>query len=251
MKLIRIAAAALVFATPTAFAEVKQLELSGGHQKDQYCDIHLGDTVYHLPVAEYSIGAGPCDEATNHAVINFSLILPDLEPVTANPSEAAQWGKGTGFHRELHILVEYYRNFISQTKMIDEAFEDSVRSKISDQQYVASHPESATKFANKHYLDRDVYVTLPNGCKKYFGPTLAGDVIQICKVNDYDDDFLFVRCNTLMASGKSIPYPVCTVMINIGDKTQLTYSFGYNYFNQALDIHKKLLALLATFRLPT
>jgi hypothetical protein len=118
------------------------------------CDVHIGDTVYHLPVAAYLMSAGPCNVTTNHVAAHFSLILPGLDPASDDPAEVANWGKGTGWHRELHILVEYIKdyNFASQQQLIDDAFAVSEEAMATTNNTLLRIPNQLRNFRTSNIL---------------------------------------------------------------------------------------------------
>jgi hypothetical protein len=203
-------------------------------------DVQFGDTIYRLPVDKYLIGINPYNKARDHAAFTFNALLPDVTPASDDPVEATKWGKGTGWHRQIFGLVEYGRNFISPEQMLEKEFESSRDMKaFADKHY-------ATTLSDLIYLDRTKFSTLPNGCRKYEGETgLNANVLQVC---ENGGDMVLVEC----ATGNThihIPSPSCSVHTNIADKTELTYHYGFNYFELALDIHLKLRALIESFRM--
>lgn len=173
----------------------------------------------------------------------FSLILPDLTPSTSDPYEVAKWGTGTGFHKQLHISVEYGMNYISQEQALENAFAQSQNMKS-----LQDKDESEGKtIVRLKYLDRNHFRYLPNGCKQYEGYAIGGSMFEVC---GHGDDLLVIGCQTEAGlSGGRRGFPYCKVMINYADRTQLTYSFGYEYLYYMPEIHKKLIALLDGFRL--
>jgi hypothetical protein len=61
--------------------------------------------------------------------------------------------------------------------------------------------------------------------------------------SDNDGDVLIIECATYA------PAPGCQVYgSRVTDETQLSYAYGYEYFDQALEIHRKLLSLINSFR---
>jgi hypothetical protein len=236
-----------------------------------YRDVRFGPTVYRIPYEKYHVGIQPYDPQRDHAALVFSLILPDLAPSTSDPAEVATWGKGTGFHKELHILVEFGQDYISQEQQFQNAFEDSARMKaLQDARAHDGKPMNRFRI-----LTPEDFSSQPNGCKIYQGYMIGGDLMQVC---DIGSSLLVTICDTDTATEsnriKSEPgaitgvlgvpihgtilgalglpihvNPYCKVMINYADKTQLTYSFGYEYLEIAPEISKKLTALLDGFRL--
>lgn len=198
-------------------------------------DVRFGETIYRIPVAKYRIWSKPYATANDPPTFGFSLILPDLAPVTSDPAEVATWGKGTGWHRELHVLVQYWRDYITQQKMLENAFNDSKRMKALQDEY----EKQGKKVVRSRYLDKDVYTELPDGCRRYEGYAIGGNVVQVCGEGQ---SLLVTKCVT------DVPSPGCHVAITYADKTQLTYSYGYDYADQGLAIHRKLIALLDSFR---
>jgi len=196
---------ALVPLVSGASAEQAELKQGADFYQDgiHYREVYFGNVVYRLPVTKYSIGISPYNVTRDHASFGFSLILPDLSRLSSDPTEVATWGKGTGWHRELHILVEYGRDFISQQKKLDWAFDSSEQLKDADYQHnLASHPEIVN---NSKFLDKSVYGTMPDGCKKYVGESLAGDVLKVCNFNGYKEDIFLVECSTGEAHFFSVP----------------------------------------------
>lgn len=203
-------------------------------------EVSFGGTVYHLPVKKYRIWVQQYDRTRDHAAFGFSTILPDLSPATSDPDEVATWGKGKGWRKEMPILVEYGWNFITQAEAIENAFNDSKRmKKLQDDD--ENEGKEVSRFT---YLDKNIYTELQNGCRRYDGHSIAADVIQIC---GQGETLTVIEC-ALGTPKHRLPSPSCKVMFNLTDKTQVTYSYGYNYFELAPEIHKKLVALLNSFR---
>jgi hypothetical protein len=69
--------------------------------------------------------------------------------------------------------------------------------------------------------------------------------VQICDLNGYSDKVIFISCAGVLYL--KVASPSCTVRFKIGDHAQVTYDFGYDYFDQALEIHRKLLTLIASW----
>ena len=143
-----------------------------------YQDVQFGPTVYRIPYEKYNVGIQPYDPARDHAAFFFSLILPDLAPSTSDPAEVASWGTGTGWHRQLHILVEYGRDYISQQQQMLNAFSqsESMKKMTEDDARRAGKP---VKHIFK-YMTADHFDTLANGCRLYHGYAIAADTMMVC-----------------------------------------------------------------------
>ncbi|MDR3466573.1 MAG: hypothetical protein P4M07_11570 [Xanthobacteraceae bacterium] len=247
---IRLAIAALAILAATRSDTVRAQQWAQSRPSDiyrdgvRYRDVQFGDTTYRLPVSKYMIGITPYDKERNHAAFTFDAILPDVTPASDDPEEVAKWGKGKGWFRQIHGLIEYGRNFITQERMAEEAFKYSQSLKALRDAGTKKHQEL---LADLKYLDPNVYTTLANGCRRYEGEALAGNIFQVCGSGD-DDNMLVVECRTGNAHFR-VPSPSCEVMINVADNTQLTYFYGYDYFERAQDIHRKVVALIKSFRI--
>ena len=210
----------------------------------RYRDVQFESTTYRLPVDKYRIGITPFDKERDYAAFIFDAIAPNVTPSSDDPEEVAKWGKGKGWFRNLHGLVEYGWNVRMQQKTLEDRFEDSRRFKVMIERE-SKDPQNALK--KWKFLDPNVYELLANGCRKYEGYFLTGNVIQVCGNGD-DEHMLLVSCDLGDARGK-VPSPSCSVMINIAGKTRLKYSYSYDYFDDALEIHRRLIALLNSFRI--
>ena len=217
-------------------------------QSSAYRDVQFGGKTYHLPAVEYRMWVQPYDKVREHAAFGFSAIAPTIAPATSDPEEAATWGKGTGWHREIHILVEYGNSFVSQQKQIENVFgqTESMR-RLEDNLQREGRP--VVRF---RLLDRGDFTTLPDGCKRYQGYALTGNEIRIC--DDAGAPLLSIcdsRTSMPLVGGRTWKLnPYCSVMENADERTQLTYSFSYDYAGKVLQIHRDLLAMLKSFRAP-
>ncbi len=237
-RLRKIAAIAFVNAIACADECVVTLAQSQG-----YTDVLFGSERYHLPAANYRMWVQNYDKDRDHAAFGFSAILPDIAPATTNPAEAATWGTGTGWHREIHVLVEYGRNFIAQEQQLDNAFAFAEKLKSMENKEKENNTRPMPPNAIK-YISRDKYEIMTNGCKKYEGEGLGGnEVLQVC---DEPNPMIFIECD--LGLTHKFPYPSCKSAFNLSDKTQVTYSYGYDYFEQGQDIHHRLVELLMSFR---
>jgi len=203
--------------------------------------ILLGNTRYNLPIEKYRIWIQPHDKTSDHAAFGFDAILPDVAPATSDLTEAKTWGTGTGWHRDVHVLVEYGRNFISQKQQFENAIQQSQTMKELQDTEI-SKGQSVARFK---YIYKDNYAKLDNGCKKYEGYSIGGNVMQLCEKNG---DLLVIQCHAETEINNYKLSPYCTVMITIDETTQLTYSYSYSYFDLAPDIHHRLVDLITSFR---
>lgn len=210
----------------------------------RYRDVQFGDTIYRLPVDKYRIGITPFDKERDYAAFIFDAVAPDLTPPSDDPEEVAKWGKGKGRFRNLHGLVEYGWNVQTQQKQLEDSFEDSRRFRSHIERW-SKDPQSVLR--KLKFLDPNVYSTLPSGCRRYEGYFLTGNVIQVCENGD-GEHMLVVSCDLGDARGR-VPSPSCKVTINIAARTRLTYSYSYEYFDSALEVHRKLISLLNSFRI--
>ena len=124
----------------------------------------------------------------------FSLILPDLAPSTSDPAEVATWGTGTGFHKELHILVEYGMNYISQEQQFENAFSQSEAMRRSSEAFDTDHGLNITQ--HRHFLDRNTFELQSNGCKKYVGESIFSTMLYTCRENS---SIILTTCRTNVA----------------------------------------------------
>lgn len=202
-----------------------------------YRDVQFGPTTYRVPYEKYRIGIQPYDPESDYAAMVFDLILPDLAPSTSDPAEVATWGRGTGWHRQLHILVEYGRNFISEKQQFESAFSQSAEMRVSSESYDKEHRIDNTK--NRTFLDFNKFITEPNGCRRYIGESINSTMIEECGEGV---SMFITKCKT------DVPSPSCHVMTNYADKTQLWYGYGESYLGLAPTIQAKIAALLDSFR---
>ena len=100
------------------------------------------------------------------------------------------------------------------------------------------------------YLDPDRFETMQNGCRRYVGYAIAGNETLMCETQE---GIVYVACHP----EKGVPldngtfwtwYPYCKVNVNIGERTALTYTFGYDYIKNFPDMHHRLVSLLRSFR---
>ena len=202
----------------------------------EYTSLVLPDQSYRIPSKEYNVFVQQYNAKNGQAAFGFDLILPDLLPSTSDPEETAQWGNGTGWHKDLHILMQYGVDTISQKKLMEDRFkesEDLKNSKI---------------FIYKQYLDPNKYTLLPNQCKKFEGEFLGGDVMIVC---GNGNTMWVTTCDSSthainLPSYKTSPY--CQTTVKYMGKMQLTYAYGYQYIDHVVEIHNNLLKLLDSFR---
>ncbi len=217
-------------------------------QSPTYRDVQFGEKTYHLPAVGYRMWVQSYDKVREHAAFGFSAIAPAIAPATSDPEEAATWGKGTGWHRQIQILVEYGNTFVSQQKQIENAFDNTESMRRAED----SLQRQGRPVVHSRLLDQGNFITLPDGCKRYQGYALTGDEIRIC---DDAGAPLLAICDSrtsmpLVGGGTWTRSPYCRVMENADEKTRLTYSFSYDYADKVLQIHRDLLALLKSFRTP-
>ena len=220
-------------------ALLNEVELDIAQSSPGYRDVQLGPNVFHVPYQQYHVGV-PTGQP-QYPALAFSLILPELAPITSDPAEVATWGKGTGWHRELHILVQYYVNYISQQQQFDNAFQRSAEMEVLVE-LDPLHPHVIP------ILSRDNFSIEQNGCKRYYGYAGIGNIMDVCGSGDL---LLVAICNTDPGPASWHFNPYCQVMVNYADKTQLTYAFGYDYLPFLPEIQNKLTALLDSWKQPT
>lgn len=189
--------------------------------------------VYRLPVRQYNMWVQPYSAKTDQAAFGFELILPNLAPSTTDPAETAQWGNGTGWHRQLHVFMQYYVDPISQQKMADLDF------KASDWFRRASILRPPIK--PQKYLDPKKYTVLTNGCRKYEGVFDEGEILLECGTGD---SMWTTQCEV------ERPAPACQSVFKFDHKMQLNYIYGFNFVDRNVEIHDNLIKLLKSFRVP-
>ena len=173
----------------------------------------------------------PYSAKSDQAAFGFSLILPNLAPSTTDPAEAAQWGMGTGWHRELHILMQYGVDTASQQKIADGTF------KVRDYYRPASIRHQPVRI--QQCLDPKKYIVLPNGCRQYG--------VNGCEI--------LLECGTresmwVTTCKLDVPAPDCQSVIKFDNKMQLNYYYGFNFVDRNVEIHDNLIKLLKSFRVP-
>jgi hypothetical protein len=124
--------------------------------------------------------------------------------------------------------------------MLENAFSESQDMKLR-QDKDAKEGYLGSRFK---YLDKNIYTKMQNDCKKYNGYAINSDTIQVCEL---DNSLLVIDCNTTEMINNYKLSPSCNVRVNIGNKTQLTYSYGYDYFDKATIIHNNLIILIKSF----
>ena len=210
----------------------------------EYKDVWFGRTLYRLPVRKYWIWVQQYNAERDHAAFGFDALVPDATPMADDPAEVAVWGKGQGWHRNLHVMVEYGKNLISQSQMLRNAFDNNNSAKIRREK--SANERGVKNIPNISFLDLSKYTILLNGCRRYDGLFISRNIIQEC--GDGEELILF-SCQTVMFGDEiKIPYPGCSVSFNIYDKVAVDYSFGYEHFDWAPEIHRNLVALLNSFR---
>ncbi|MGR7994431.1 hypothetical protein [Xanthobacter sp. ZOL 2024] len=209
---------------------------------DHYTDVYFGNIFCHLPDKEYRIWIQRYNQDKKYGALGFSLILPNLDPATTDPSEAKRWGTGVGWGKELSILVEFGDNYINSKKMINYLF-DRANSSMRRQGQSNAGGGSVNQ---SNILDRNKFTTLRNGCKRYDGDAIAFDVIQICHE---DEGPVLISCK-VGPEEKWSKNPYCHAKINVTEGMRVSYSYGYAYFEESLELHDKLLTLLRSFCTP-
>jgi hypothetical protein len=137
-----------------------------GAQSGGAHDVQLGPETYRIPDA---YGVSVRQRQADYAAMTLDLVLPDLAPASSDPAETSHWGNGTGWHKQMHILVEYSSkpsNPDFQQRMLNHAFDDAELEK----QFPALGP----------FLSRDNFTIQPNGCRVYSSDYIVGDVLQTC-----------------------------------------------------------------------
>ena len=202
--------------------------------RPEYVLLEIPGQAYRLPVKKYNMWVHPYSAKTDQAAFGFSLILPDLAPSTTDPAEAAQWGTGTGWHRELHVFMQYEdAELISQQQMADEDFQQSDYFRRASILHPPIKPEK--------YLDPKKYTVLTNGCREYEGIFDEGQLLFECGTGD---SMWVTTCEL------DVPSPVCQSVIKFDNKMQLNYFYGFDFVNRNVEIHDGLLKLLNSFRVP-
>ncbi|MFG1478830.1 hypothetical protein V5F53_09195 [Xanthobacter sp. V4C-4] len=209
-----------------------------------YKDVWFGRTLYRLPVRKYWIWVQQYNAERDYAAFGFDALVPDATPMADDPAEVAVWGKGQGWHRNLHVMVEYGRNLISQSQILENAFNDNNEMKITLEKM--ADERGIKNIQNISFLDSSKYTLLSNGCKRYDGSFISRNIIQAC---GNGEELILFSCHTVMFGDIiKIPYPGCSVSFKLDDKVAVDYSFGYDNFDLAPDIHRNLVALLTSFR---
>ena len=202
--------------------------------RPEYVMLAIPKQAYRLPVKKYNMWVQPYSAKTDQAAFGFDLILPNLAPFPTDPAETAKWPTGTGWHKDLHILMQYEdAELISQQKMADLDFKES------DYYRRASilHPP----LKPMKYLDPKKYTVLANGCRKYEGFFDEGDMLLECG----SGESMWVTTCKL-----DVPSPGCQSLVQFEHKMALDYSYGYNFVDRNVEIHDGLLKLLKSFRVP-
>ena len=203
-------------------------------KRSSYVVLAIPGQTYRLPVRQYHMWAQPYNAKTGLAAFGFSLILPDLLPSTTDAAEAAKWGRGTGWHKELSVFLQYGVNTISQQAMANNYFESGKDLRKLFAENVYKYPPRQFKFLNRHS-----YTLQSNGCRKYEGMYYYGEIVLECGTGN---SMWVTTCHT----GGSSPY--CNSRIKLDGKMSLSYSYGFNYVTDVVEIHNKLLQLLGSFR---
>ena len=201
--------------------------------RPEYVMLAIPKQAYRLPVKKYNMWVQPYSAKTDQAAFGFSLILPNLAPSTTDPAEVAKWGMGTGLHKELHILMQYYVDPISQQQMADLDFQQSAYYRRAS----ILHPP----LKPRKYLDPKKYTVLANGCRKYEGFFNEGEILFECGTGN---SMWVTTCEL------DVPFPGCQSLVQFEHKMALDYSYGYNFVDRNVEIHGGLLKLLKSFRVP-
>ena len=225
--------------TPIRGLNFGSLATNNTQDVDLYKFVNLGSTEYRLPVKKYGIWVKPYDKRRDHAAFGFDALLPDVSPASDDPDDAKQWGTGTGWHRQVRVLVEYGRDFISQEQMLNNFLELSRGLKRVFEKDAREDSIYAKRSAEHAASINENYVTLSNGCKRYENLGIDTNLVQICKLGAQN---ILIGCDT------KAPSPGCSVHINIADKTQLTYDYGFQYLDQAILIQEHISSLLRSFQ---
>ncbi len=167
----------------------------------EYTSLVLPDQSYRIPSKEYNVFVQQYNVKNGQAAFGFDLILPDLLPSTSDPEETAQWGNGTGWHKDLHILMQYGVDTIDQESLMNFYFKDS-----EDFKNTKIKIKTTTKtFYYRKYLDPNKYTLLPNQCKKFEGEFLGGDVMIVCgNGNSMWVTNCFTNTHDITSSGNAI-----------------------------------------------
>ena len=203
--------------------------------RPEYVMLAIPKQAYRLPVKKYNMWVQPYSAKTDQAAFGFDLILPNLAPFPTDPAETAKWPTGTGWHKDLHILMQYEDGeLISQQQMADLDFKES-----GDLRRLGSLPPPPLK--PMKYLDPKKYTVLANGCRKYEGFFDGGDMLLECG----SGESMWVTTCKL-----DVPSPGCQSLVQFEHKMALDYSYGYNFVDRNVEIHDGLLKLLKSFRVP-
>ena len=231
---------AIVFTTATQSQALAQTQ--------SFTDVDFGPVRYHLPVQTYRMWAQKYDPKKDRAAFGFSAIAPNVDPASSDPNESASWGRGTGWHKEIHILFEYGYRFETAQQSFDRAIKNSLQMKEMQD----SDESDGKKNGRFQYLDPERFQVLANGCKKYEGDAIAGNETLMCQT---EDGLVYVACHPekgiILPNGKFWQfYPYCDVHVNVGERSALTYAFGYEFIGEFPEMHRRLVRLLKSFQVP-
>ena len=205
-------------------------------QTQSFTEVDFGSVRYHLPAETYRIWAQKYDPKKDRAAFGFSAIAPNVDPASADPNESANWGRGTGWHKEIHILFEYGYIFGTAQQSFDRAIKNSLlMKKMQD-----TDERNGKRVVRFRYLDPEQFEVMVNGCKKYEGFAIAGDETLMCPTKD---GLVYVACHpekgTTLPNGKFWKwFPYCDVHVNVGERSALTYSFGYEFISDFPEMHR-------------
>ncbi len=202
--------------------------------RPEYELLTIPGQAYRLPVRKYNMWVQPYSAKTDQAAFGFDLILPNMAPSPTDPAETAQWGMGTGWHRQLHVFMQYEdAELISQQKMADLDFKES--------DYYRHASILRPPLKPQKYMDPKKYTVLANGCRKYEGTFNVGELLLECGTGN---SMWVTTCEL------ERPAPACQSLVNFDHKMELHYIYGFNFVDRNVEIHDGLLKLLKSFRVP-
>ncbi|WP_237482529.1 hypothetical protein [Lichenibacterium dinghuense] len=215
-------------------------------QSKVFTDVYFGNVRYHLPVQTYRMWVQKYDAMKDRAAFGFSVIAPNIDPASSDPNESVNWGRGTGWHKEVHILFEYGHSLVTAQQSFEHAIKDSLQMK----EFQDARERNGERRGGFKYLDPDRFELMQNGCKKYQGYAIAGNESLMCPT---EDGLVYVACHP--EKGMPLPNggfwkwsPYCAVNVNVGERAALQYAFSEDYIDDFPQMHHRLINLLKSFQ---
>ena len=161
-RLRKIAAIAFVNAIACADECVVTLAQSQGYT--DFC-LAANDITFPLQI----IGCGyKTTTRTATMPLSGSAPYPGHRACNHQPGRSSNLGDWDGLAREMHVLVEYGRNFIAQEQQLDNAFAfaEKLKSMANQERENNSRPMPPNTVK---YISRDKYEIMTNGCRNTKG----------------------------------------------------------------------------------